>query len=466
MSSRRNFLKQASLIAGGFGLSGELPAAIARALAIKPAAGSTFMEAEHVVLLMQENRSFDHTYGTLRGVRGFNDPRRVDTPGAKPVWLQSDNSGVTYAPFRFDIHETKITWMDSLPHSWANQVDARNDGRHDGWLDNKRSGNKDYASMPLTLGFYSRADIPFYYALADAFTVCDQNFCSSLTGTTPNRLYFWTGTILDNNKPGAKANVWNEDADYLTMVNWKTFPERLEENGVSWKVYQNELSVGVGFEGEEDPWLANFGDNPLEYFKQYHVKLHPEYISALPKTIRQFREAIAERRKKLAHAAGSSDEAKDLQQQIDWLRRNLDVAIADQKRCKPDQFSKLPAFEQSIHRKAFVTNRDDPHYHELETIRYNDGGTEREVKVPKGDVLYQFRKDVDAGKLPAVSWLVAPENFSDHPASAWYGAWYISEVLNILTKDPEVWKKTIFILTYDENDGYFDHVPPFVPPHP
>jgi hypothetical protein len=44
-------------------------------------------------------------------------------------------------------------------------------------------------------------------------------------------------------------------------------------------------------------------------------------------------------------------------------------------------------------------------------------------------------------KLPLVSWLVAPEHFSDHPGSPWYGAWYISEVLNILTKDPETWKK-------------------------
>ncbi|PZU01697.1 MAG: phospholipase C, phosphocholine-specific, partial [Chryseobacterium sp.] len=80
------------------------------------------------------------------------------------------------------------------------------------------------------------------------------------------------------------------------------------------------------------------------------------------------------------------------------------------------------------------------------------------------DVLYQFRKDVNEKKLPLVSWLIAPEHFSDHPGSPWYGAWYISEVLNILTKDPETWKKTIFIINYDENDGYFDHVLPFSPP--
>ena len=86
--------------------------------------------------------------------------------------------------------------------------------------------------------------------------------------------------------------------------------------------------------------------------------------------------------------------------------------------------------------------------------------------MPKGDVLHQFRNDVDNGELPMVSWLVAPCAFSDHPGSPWYGAWYVSEVLDILTKNPEQWKKTIFIVTYDENDGYFDHVPPFVAPKP
>lgn len=88
------------------------------------------------------------------------------------------------------------------------------------------------------------------------------------------------------------------------------------------------------------------------------------------------------------------------------------------------------------------------------------------MQVPKGDVLHQFREDVRTGKLPTVSWLVAPENFSDHPGAPWYGAWYLSETLDILTQNPEVWKKTIFVLCYDENDGYYDHVPPFVPPQP
>jgi phospholipase C len=466
MDSRRDFLKKASVLAGGAGLLHVLPPSVAKALAIDPAPGSTYMDAEHIVLLMQENRSFDHTYGTLQGVRGFNDPRAIRIPGNNLVWLQPNKQAETYAPFRFDIKGTKITWMDSLPHSWANQVDARNNGKYNGWLDHKHSGNDDYKTMPLTMGYYTRADIPFYYSLADAFTVCDQNFCSSLTGTTPNRLFFWTGTIREKPDENAQANVWNEDADHLTMVNWKTFPERLEENGISWKIYQNELSVGVGFEGEEDGWLANFGDNPIEYFKQYNVKLHPEYIAALPTMAKRLNQELEKREQKLRSFSANSKEAKRLTEEIKWIKKYIDINTEDQKTCTPDKFEKLSQFEKNIHQKAFVTNRNDPFYHELTSLKYKDGDKEREVKVPKGDVLFQFRKDVESGQLPTVSWLVAPENFSDHPASAWYGAWYISEVVDILTKNPEVWKKTIFILTYDENDGYFDHVPPFVAPHP
>src|SRR4030095_894268 len=131
MDSRRDFLKKAALLAAGGGVAGAIPASISRALAIDPAPGSTFLDAEHVVILMQENRSFDHCYGTLRGVRGFNDPRAVTLPNGNPVWLQTNPAGETYAPFRLDIKETNATWLGSLPHSWRDQTDARQHGKHD-----------------------------------------------------------------------------------------------------------------------------------------------------------------------------------------------------------------------------------------------------------------------------------------------------------------------------------------------
>lgn len=457
MDSRREFLKKAAMLAGGAGMFHALPPAIQKALSIDPAPGTSFLDAEHIVMLMQENRSFDHAYGTLQGVRGFNDPRAITLPNNNLVWLQSNKEGETYAPFRLDIKDTKATWMNSLPHAWSNQVDARNEGKHDKWLDVKHSGNKEYAQMPLTMGYYTREDIPFYYSLADAFTICDQHFCSSLTGTTPNRLYFWTGTIREKPDPRAQANVWNEDADYDHEVNWATFPERLEENGISWKIYQNELSVGVGFNEDEDAWLANFGDNPLEYFKQYNVRLSSAYITNLAKEEAKLKDEIG----KLDKSTDANAKSK-----LASLQKELAANQQNQIKYTKEKYEQLSQKEKNLHDKAFSTNKFDPAYHELATLKYDDAGTPREVKVPKGDVLHEFREDVKSGKLPTVSWIVAPETFSDHPSSAWYGAWYLSEVIDILTQNPEVWKKTIFILNYDENDGYFDHVPPFVAPHP
>lgn len=124
MDTRRSFLKKSMLLSGAAGISFAIPESLRKALAIDPAAGSTFLDAEHIVILMQENRSFDHCFGTLQGVRGFNDPRAITLPDQKPVWLQTNAKGETYSPFRLNIKDSKVTWMGDLPHSRASQVDA------------------------------------------------------------------------------------------------------------------------------------------------------------------------------------------------------------------------------------------------------------------------------------------------------------------------------------------------------
>ena len=451
---------------GGAGAMGGILESIAQAQAIEPALGSTFLDAEHVVILMQENRSFDHAYGTLRGVRGFNDPRAITLPDGNPVWVQANQAGERFAPFRFDIQSTKITWMGSLPHSWTDQVDARNGGLHDQWLTAKRPRNKEYAALPLTMGYYTRADIPFYYALADAFTICDQHFCSSLTGTTPNRCYLWTGTIRERPTAESPANVRNEEVDLDRLASWTTFPERLEANGISWKVYQNELTVDSGLKGDEDSWLGNFGDNPLEYFSQFHVHLSAKHRTHVDRRIKEIPGEIELLRAQAADPAAAGDRKSDIEKRVADLSTALKRYEAERDEWAGKSLEKLTPRQQSLHAKAFCTNDADPAYRQLAEIEYRDGDSQRRMQVPKGDVLHQFRADVAGGTLPTVSWLVSPEAFSDHPSSAWYGAWYIAEVLDILTANPDVWKKTIFLLTYDENDGYFDHVPPFVAPHP
>ncbi|WP_312306185.1 phosphocholine-specific phospholipase C [Chryseobacterium sp.] len=444
--NRREFLEKSSILLAGLGTSSVLHPSILKALAIEPAARSTFYDAEHVVILMQENRSFDHAFGALKGVRGFLDKRAFIKPDGHSVFFQKDNTGKYAAPARLDLRNTKSTWMSSLPHSWENQQNALNKGKYDQWLQAKASGNKEYKNIPLTLGYYNREDLPFYYQLADAFTIFDQYFCSSLTGTTPNRLFLWSGTLRAQQNGKVKANVVNENIDYdkARQAKWKSFPEILEEQNVSWRIYQNDISLPKGMSGEQEAWLSNFTDNPIEWFSRFNVKFSKGYHQNIPNLIERLKKEIEKNPKQKERLEAMIAELKD-----------------DEVKYHPDNYSKLSKEEKNLHEKAFTINSGDPDYWNLETGKDENG--ERLV-VPKGDVLFQFRKDVEEKKLPLVSWLVAPEHFSDHPGSPWYGAWYISEVLNILTKDPETWKKTIFIINYDENDGYFDHVLPFAPP--
>lgn len=406
METRRSFLRFA-MLSGVAEVSGFVPDSIQRAYAIEPDPGSSYLDAEHIVILMQENRSFDHTFGTLRGVRGFDDPRALRLANTNSVFVQTDAAGNSFAPWRLDIRDTRITWMGSLPHSRNSQVDAWNDGLHDRWIDAKRSD--EYLTVPLTMGYYTREDLPFYYALADAFTVCDQNYCSVMTSTTPNRSYFWTGTLRDQKRADSRVFMRNEQYERKGMI-WKTFPERLQEVGIRWKSYQNELTHAKGLTEEQESWLSNFSDNVLEYFAAFHVEAY----------------------------SGN----------------------------RVESYGQLTDHQRALHDAAFVTNRGDPYYRTLEELTFTDQGQQRMMMVPKGDVLHQFRRDVNEGKLPAISWLTAPENFSDHPSAPWYGARYVSEVMDILTRNPAIWKKTIFILTYDENDGYFDHAASFVAPDP
>ncbi|TKC01786.1 phosphocholine-specific phospholipase C [Pedobacter cryotolerans] len=420
MDSRRDFLKKASLLASTFGAANVIPMSIQKAMAINAEPGTTFYDAEHVVFLMQENRSFDHMFGKMKGVRGFNNPRAKTLPNANKVWLQNDEKGNTFAPFHVDINKTKITWQGGLPHSWSDQVAARNKGKYDKWVPIKSL---------MSLAYYQREDIPFYYAMADAFTICDHHFCSSLTGTTPNRLFFWTGTIRPEQNANNVAAVNNSQAESRdnVFVDWQTFPEILEDNGVSWKVYQNEIWTANLPEGEVDDWLGNYGDNPLEYVKRHQVKLS-------------------------AYFRKNGDET------------SKPALTADEVLAK---YNKLSQREKNLIDKAFTTNIDNKDYLKLAPLTYtNEEGKQETLNIPQEDIFEQFRKDVDSGSLPLVSWLVAPQRFSDHTSSPLYGTWYVSEAIDILTKNPEVWKKTIFILTYDENDGYFDHLPPFVAPKP
>jgi phospholipase C len=365
MKTRRDFLKIAAAAAGGT----MMPAAIQRALAI-PAdrRTGTIKDVEHVVILMQENRSFDHYFGSLRGVRGFDDPRPVLLPDGRSVWHQPTaevktkryhdrglSENATYV-LPFYINPQKTTeFQAGTDHGWSSGHLAWNHGRHDRWVNQKQD--------VMTMGYLKRDDVSFHYALADAFTICDSYFCSVHANTCPNRIYMWSGTIDAQNAYGTKPNGPGFDERHHTNgYTWTTYPERLEKAGVSWKVYQG----GTGVPGEP---TDNYTDNSLEFFAQYQVQEGASPASALVKN--------------------------------------------------------------------GVTNRS----------------------------LLGFKEDVRRGKLPQVSWIVAPYKYSEHPeASPTDGAYYISLVMDALTSNPDVWSKTVLLINYDENDGLFDHIVPPMPP--
>jgi phospholipase C len=417
MDTRRDFLKKAMLLSGAAGVGSVLPESIQRAMAIDPKKGSTYLDAEHIVILMQENRSFDHCFGTLQGVRGFNDPRAITLPNKNLVWMQTDDAGKTYTPFRFDIRNTKATWMGSTPHSRSSQVDANNLGKYDQWLQSKRVRDKRYANSPLTLGYYTREDIPIYYAMADAFTVGDQSFCSAMTSTRPNRLFLWTGTIREEQNGQSTPTIRN-GLDF-GEAKWKTFPERLEDNDISWKFYQNDIDCGGGFDRDERAWLANFGTNPLEWFASYNVKFSSRYIQSLQNQIASLPNEIKELGQKIQSMSATDSSFAKIQAAIAKKREVLDKARKEVIDFSRENFDKLSPKEKSLYQRAFTINAGDPYYHEVTTLSYEENGKKRELPVPKGDVLDQFRKDVDTGQLPTVSWLSAAQNFSDHPSAPW-----------------------------------------------
>jgi phospholipase C len=357
-TDRRTFLQLLSTAA----LSATFPASISRALAIPANSRTgTIKDVEHIIFMMQENRSFDHYFGTLRGVRGYGDPRTIPLPNGNPVWYQP-NGDSYLLPFHPGAPNLGLQFIEDLAHDWTSTQQAWNAGKYDQWVPNKGT---------TTMAHLVRGDIPYHYALADAFTICDAYHCSLLGPTDPNRYYMWTGWV-GNDGSGGGPVIDNAELGY----GWSTYPELLQNAGITWKVYQD-IGDGLTAAGSwgftSDAYIGNYGDNSLLYFHQYQN---------------------APTGSPLANGA----------------KTGTNIAV-------------------------------------------------------KGTLFDQFRQDVCSGNLPQVSWIVAPEAYTEHPNwPANYGAWYISQMLDILTEVPDVWSKTVFIINFDENDGFFDHMPPITAP--
>lgn len=360
-NNRREFLKGVGVL----GAAASFPSSIDRALAV-PArrVTGTIKDVKHIVILMQENRSFDHYFGTMKGVRGFGDRHTVPLPGGRTVWDQSNGARVL-PPFHLDTAATNAMKVPGTPHSFADAQAAWNQGSFGLWPKFKT----DYS-----MGYFRREDIPFQFALAEAFTICDAYHCSVTSGTDPNRVVFWSGSPFDPERAAQGVNNRDDTSEPNNLrcwikgalpepgytyagnaLEWPTIPDVLTAQGIDWRIYQD----------PNDNWTGAM-----------HGGL----------AFRSFRE------------------------------------------CRPGE----PLYERGMRHWS----------------------------------LDQLAEDVKQNRLPAVSWVLPPKEWSEHPSASTplEGAEFTARVLDALTANPEVWASTVFFQTFDENDGQFDHVPPPAPP--
>jgi phospholipase C len=241
MMTRRRLLGSAARLAAAAAAAALLPPNVRRALAQEPPRRGSIKDVKHVVLLMQENRSFDHYFGTLAGVRGFDDPSAPMLSTGRTVFHQPDpeNPAGYLLPFHLDTSKSSAQQIPSTNHNWLPQHDSWNKGKMDNWLPAHRK--VDGIQAPYVMGYYTRADIPFQFALAESFTICDAYHSSVMGPTWPNRLYWMSGTIDPEGKARGPVIRNTIPAEGL---GWTSYAERLEAAGVSWKVYQQDDNYG------------------------------------------------------------------------------------------------------------------------------------------------------------------------------------------------------------------------------
>ena len=339
---------------------------VRRAASVK-AAGNDPSAIKHVVFLMQENRSFDHYFGTMGGVTGYDD---TDNRSAfTQDWPGGSQS--TLLPFRMNTKKQLAECTYDLSHSWPAEHSSWNGGAMDRFVSTHTSAQYEGDLGINTMGYYTQADLPFYYDLAKKFTICDAYHCSVLGPTHPNRLMQISGTIDPGGVAGGPILVTNSSSSVQGTCSWRTMPEVLQDAGITWKAYN---PYGALYRPGSPAFINK---NVLLYFEQY-----------------------------------------------------------------------LEDTGSPLYQNAF------DNYGPLVSGGLTDAGGTNTLAA-----------DVANNTLPQVSWIMSPDEYDEHPPSPpALGEWYSQQVLNTLLSNPDVWASTVLFIMYDENDGFFDHVPPPTPP--
>ena len=250
--TRRTFVASAAAVAGAAGLAGVLPANLARAATRSPGEFD-LSQVKHLVFLMQENRSFDHYFGTFPGARGFNDPTAIRLPTGRSVFQQPDpaNPDGYLEPYHMSTITTGAAAVPSLSHDWRDQHASWNQGAMDGWLLTHVASDGD-ANGSFTMGYYTQEDIPFHWALAKAFTLRGQ---LPLLGHGPDRP---EPALLGDggNDPQGKAGGPVLETGGVKDLTYETGYETLFNAGYSFKWYH------------ASGWI---GPSDGNYFKQFQT---------------------------------------------------------------------------------------------------------------------------------------------------------------------------------------------------
>jgi phospholipase C len=406
--TRRRFLTGAAALAATAGIAAYLPKAVKEAIAQSaPPEPFDLSQVKHVVFLMQENRSFDHYFGTMPGVRGFSDPSPQMLSTGRNVFYQPDPSNPLgyLLPFRANSTEYAGQSLMSLSHAWEHQHACWNDGQMDGWVRTHVMADTS-AAGPYTMGYYEQDDIPFHWALANAFTLCDNYHCSIMGPTDPNRTYYMSGWV-DPNGTGGGPVLSNSDMNVDRPFGWQSMAEFLQGAGVPWKVYQS-FSTQADWQAAAQPTtITQYGDlctnEGYNMFKYYDG-------------VQNWAPA--------GSAANSTAWARATSCSTLWGPNGDGTTLCGQDPSKINPYTGQPfTFMES------------------------------------------FEEDCFDGNLPLISWILTYGDVTEHPnflPAA--GAEFIANKLTALAANPDIWNSTVFVLNYDENDGRFDHVVPPTPP--
>ncbi|MBZ5737952.1 phospholipase C [Nocardioides mangrovi] len=368
-TTRRTVVMGAAAVAGAAGMSGLLPTRLEAAAAAEPEEFD-LSRIKHVVYVMQENRSFDHYFGTFPGVRGFDDPDAMTLANGNSVFMQPDaaNPDGYLLPFHMDTKTTGAAAIPSLSHDWRDQHASWNKGAMDGWL-STHVASDGAAKGSYTMGYMTQDDIPFHWALAENFTLLDNYHCSVMGPTYPNRAIWMSGT---NDPQGQQGGPILETVAPNTLT-WKSAAEVLWDAGYTVKTYTSSGSYN--------------------YFKWWQSFKTPG--------------------------------------QVDTELYNL------------------------VNGTGTLYGNGQP------------GGVGDPLNPTRAAVSYlAFEEDCANGTLADVTWLFpdGPYASDEHPPNTpAAGAYFLASKLEALASNPDLWASTVFIINYDENDGFFDHVPPPVP---